>query len=196
MCSGHACRVLWVHVLNMCCDLLDVKMWCEFFYFAARCTRNAVRGKGLKMPSICPWGFIWANHNSILTSDVDVHLALAVTWHIWLGVGPQFAQHYDIVYALVGLWLCGLLSQSSVVLTHWFYLYLNKYNNDLRQQAARPTTDGKKQHTIAPPVLRFVRRARGPSRNSFIHLNLCFSSWRGLVAGVVFPNEQCSTREC
>lgn len=118
MCSGHACRVLWIHVLNMCCDLLDVKMWCEFFYFATRYTREAVRGKGIKMPSICPWGFIWVNRNPISTSEVDVHLALVVTWHVWLGVGPQLAQRYDIAYALVRLWLCGLLSRSSVVLTH------------------------------------------------------------------------------
>lgn len=68
-----------------------------------------------KMPSLCSPGLIWANHNPISTSDVGVHLVLAVAWHVGLCVGSQLCRGCDIVGDLGGLWY---------VLLFYFYVYI------------------------------------------------------------------------
>jgi hypothetical protein len=110
MSSGQAHRALGVHILKMHHDLLEVKMRRGIFYFAPCGIREARCDQIFGMPSIYPRGLIQANRNQISTSDVGVHLVLAVGWRVGLHVRPRLARGYVMVDTSVGLWLCGPLA--------------------------------------------------------------------------------------
>jgi len=64
-------------------------MQCGIFDFALCNTYREKCDQVLKMPSIYPQDLVQANHNPISTSDVGIHIVLAVGWHVGLAVGPE-----------------------------------------------------------------------------------------------------------
>ena len=62
-------------------------MDCRICDFAPHNALGKKNGQIEKMPTICPHGLAWANQNQIPTSDVGVHIIVAVVLHVGLGVG-------------------------------------------------------------------------------------------------------------